>query len=278
MSATANHVPSMGWVLVAAVFVLIVDLLADINVRAFAEPFHNGRSPLPRRLVAAARHESRRLLGGVPALAMTTIASLLGADTAFAVNLALWLTVAELGAVGYLSARYVGLSPRTAFGTPRRSSAWSWWWPRPSCTESARSAGADQRSAPGVVREIIRQVEREVLRQAIDGHVAGRVHRDGDGGLADPQALHRERTEGLRRRWAHLHSPARHVDRAPAADPVAVLGRAARRAVPRDGHRRHSPSRGRCRVQHGPCPRHRSAHPERGPAGHRHARGLDDAG
>ena len=179
---------------------LIVYWLADIYVRAFAEPFHNGRSPLPRRLVAAARHESRVLLGGVPALAMTTVASLLGADTAFAVNLALWLTVAELGAVGYLLARYVGSSPRQPSGSrsPQHSSAWSWWWPRPSCTESARSAGADQRSVRGVVREIVRQVESEVRRQALDGHVAGRVHRDRDGGLADPQALHREGAEGLR--------------------------------------------------------------------------------
>src|SRR6476620_10726347 len=71
MSATANHVPSTARVLVAAVFVLVVYWLADIYVRAFSEPFHAGRSPLPRRLVAAARHESRVLLGGVPALAMT---------------------------------------------------------------------------------------------------------------------------------------------------------------------------------------------------------------
>ena len=116
MSATANHVPSTARVLVAAVFVLVVYWLADVYVRAFAEPFHNGRSPLPKRLVAAARHESRVLLGGVPALAMTIVASVLGADTALAVNLALWLTVTELGAVGYLAARYVGSSPRSAVG------------------------------------------------------------------------------------------------------------------------------------------------------------------
>ncbi|MGO4603299.1 hypothetical protein [Terrabacter sp. 2YAF2] len=116
MSATANHVPSTARVLVAAVFVLVVYWLADIYVRAFSEPFHAGRSPLPKRLVAAARHESRVLVGGVPALALVVVASLFGADTALAVNLALWLTVAELGTVGYLSARYVGSSPRIAFG------------------------------------------------------------------------------------------------------------------------------------------------------------------
>lgn len=115
MSATANHVPSTARVVVASVFVLVVYWLADLYVRAFAEPFHTGRSPLPTRLAAAARHESRVLLGGVPALTTAIAASVLGAGTALAVNLALWLTVVELGSVGYLAARYVGAGPRTAF-------------------------------------------------------------------------------------------------------------------------------------------------------------------
>jgi hypothetical protein len=66
-------------------------------------------------MAAAVRHESRVLLGGVPALVVVVVAALLGADTALAVNLALWLTVAELGAVGYLGARSAGSSRRTAF-------------------------------------------------------------------------------------------------------------------------------------------------------------------
>ena len=116
MSATANHVPSTARVVVAAVFVLGVYWLADVYVRAFADQFNHGRSRLLRRLVAAIRHESRVLLGGVPALVVVIVASLLGAGTALAVDLALWLTVVELGTVGYLGARYVGSSRGTAFG------------------------------------------------------------------------------------------------------------------------------------------------------------------
>jgi hypothetical protein len=115
MSATANHAPSTARVVVAAVFVLSVYWLADVYVRAFADQFTHAGSPLPRRMVAAVRHESRVLLGGVPAIVVVVVASLLGADTALAVNLALWLTVAELGVVGYLGARSGGSSPRTAF-------------------------------------------------------------------------------------------------------------------------------------------------------------------
>jgi VIT1/CCC1 family predicted Fe2+/Mn2+ transporter len=53
-------------------------------------------------------------MGGVPAIVVVLVASLLGADTALAVNLALWLTVIELGVVGYLGARAAGSSPRRA--------------------------------------------------------------------------------------------------------------------------------------------------------------------
>ena len=115
MSATANHVPSTGRVVGAAIFVLVVYWLADVYVRAFSDQFIHAGSPLPRRMADAVRHESRVLLGGVPALVVVLVATLLGADTALAVNLALWLTVVELGAVGYLGARAVGSSPRTAF-------------------------------------------------------------------------------------------------------------------------------------------------------------------
>ena len=114
MSATANHAPSTGRVVLAAVFVLVVYWLADVYVRAFSDQFTHVGSPLPRRMVAAVRHESRVLMGGVPAIVVVLVASLLGADTALSVNLALWLTVIELGAVGYLGARAAGSSPRRA--------------------------------------------------------------------------------------------------------------------------------------------------------------------
>ena len=116
MSATANHAPSTARVVAAAVFVLGVYWLADVYVRAFADQFQHGRSALLRRLNTAARHESWVLLGGAPALLVAMLASLLGADTGLAVGLALWFTVVELGAVGYLAARLVGAGRGTALG------------------------------------------------------------------------------------------------------------------------------------------------------------------
>lgn len=114
MSATASHVESAARVIASCVFVVVVYWLADVYVRVFADQFQHGRSPLLRRLRAAARHEGRVLLGGVPALVVAAVATLLGAELSLAVDLALWLTVAELGAVAYLAARFVGDGRRTA--------------------------------------------------------------------------------------------------------------------------------------------------------------------
>lgn len=114
MSATASHVESAARVVATCIFVVAVYWLADVYVRVFADQFQHGRSPLLQRVRTAARHESRVLLGGVPTLVTVVVASLLGADLSLAVYLALWLTVAELGAVGYLSARFVGDGRRTA--------------------------------------------------------------------------------------------------------------------------------------------------------------------
>lgn len=115
MSATAGHVDSAARLIAPCLFVLVVYWLADVYVRVFADQFVHGRSPLLERFRAAARHEARVLLGGVPALATVALATVLGADLSVAANFALWLTVAELGAVGYLAARFVGEGRRTAF-------------------------------------------------------------------------------------------------------------------------------------------------------------------
>ena len=50
----------------------------------------------------------------MPALVVTLVAPLLGADLSVAVDVALWLTVLELAAFGYLAARRVGASRSTA--------------------------------------------------------------------------------------------------------------------------------------------------------------------
>ena len=116
MSATAGHVSSAPRLIAPCLFVLGVYWLADVYVRVFADQFVHGRSPLLSRLRTAARHEGRVPLGGLPALATVVVVTALGGELDLAVNLALWLTVVELGAVGYLAARFVGDSRRTAFG------------------------------------------------------------------------------------------------------------------------------------------------------------------
>ena len=116
LSATAGHVAGVGGLVVAAVFVLVVYWIADVYVRAFAYHFTQDQVPLWRRLGSAARHESRVLLGGVPALAALLLATLFGADQDTAVYIALWVTVVELGTVGYLAARRVGANLSTALG------------------------------------------------------------------------------------------------------------------------------------------------------------------
>ncbi len=116
MSATADHDAPTTRVVVASAFVVVVYWLADVYVRAFADQFTHGQSPLPRRLVSAVQHELGVLLGGLPALVVVVAASLLGAGTARAVELGLWLTVIELGAVGYLGSRSAGGTRRTALG------------------------------------------------------------------------------------------------------------------------------------------------------------------
>jgi hypothetical protein len=115
MSATAGHVATAYGVIGPCLFVVSVYWLADVYVSAFAAPFRHGRSPLSRRLRAAARDESRVLLGGVPALVLLVVTSLFGAGASLAVDLALWLTVVELGAVAFLAGRFVGNSRVAAF-------------------------------------------------------------------------------------------------------------------------------------------------------------------
>jgi len=115
MSATAGHVATAYGVIGPCLFVVAVYWLADIYVRVFAGPFRDGRSPLSHRLRAAAGHESRVLLGGVPALVLLVVTSLVGVKDSLAVDLALWLTVVELGGVAYIAGRYVGSSRAAAF-------------------------------------------------------------------------------------------------------------------------------------------------------------------
>ena len=114
MSATAGHETSARRIVATTLFVLGIYWLADLYVRAFAEQFHGARRALSERIPAAARHESGVLLGGVPALGTFTVMTAVGVAPGFAADVALWLTVAELGGLGYLSARRAGATAREA--------------------------------------------------------------------------------------------------------------------------------------------------------------------
>jgi hypothetical protein len=63
ISATAGHETTGGSLVSATLFVLVVYWLADLYVRAFAEPFTGTRRPLSQRLQAAAAREAAVLLG-----------------------------------------------------------------------------------------------------------------------------------------------------------------------------------------------------------------------
>lgn len=116
LSAAVGHMSGPGRLVALAMFVLGIYWLADVYVRAFAYHFTRSRVSLWRRLTSAARHESTVLLGGVPAVLCVVLATLLGVDLGVAVDLALWLTVAELGLIAFLAARRVGAARRTALG------------------------------------------------------------------------------------------------------------------------------------------------------------------
>ena len=114
ISATAGHETSGGRVVGTTIFVLVVYWLADLYVRAVAEQFGGGRRSLPRRLRGAAARESGVLLGGVPALLVVIVMTFTGTSVGSAADVALWLTVVELGALAYLAARHAGATVREA--------------------------------------------------------------------------------------------------------------------------------------------------------------------
>jgi VIT1/CCC1 family predicted Fe2+/Mn2+ transporter len=114
ISATAGHETSARRIVATTLFVLGVYWLADVYVRAFAHQFREGRASLRHRLLAASRHESGVLLGGVPALGTFALATALGASPSTAADIALWLTVLVLGTLAYLAARYADAPVREA--------------------------------------------------------------------------------------------------------------------------------------------------------------------
>ena len=115
MSATASHDAGVARILGAVLVVLGIYWLAEVYVRVFTHQLSKGAAGLWQRIGSSARNELAVLLGGVPAVVTFLVMILVGLSVDTAVNVALWVTVAFLGAIAYLAARHVGTPPRTAF-------------------------------------------------------------------------------------------------------------------------------------------------------------------
>ena len=115
MSATASHDAGVARILGSVIVVLGIYWMAEVYVRVFTHQLSKGRAGLRHRIGSSARNELAVLLGGIPAVATMLVLVLVGFSVNTAVNVALWVTVAFLGAIAYLSARHVGTPPRTAF-------------------------------------------------------------------------------------------------------------------------------------------------------------------
>ena len=115
MTATASDDAGVARILGAVLFVLGIYWLAEVYVRVFTHQLSKGQAGIWQRIGSSAKNELAVLLGGVPALATMLILVLVGFDVSTAVTVALWVTVAFLGAIAYLASRNVGTPPRTAF-------------------------------------------------------------------------------------------------------------------------------------------------------------------
>jgi hypothetical protein len=115
MSATASHDAGVARILGAVLVVLGIYWMAEVYVRVFTHQLSKGAAGLWHRIGSSARNELAVLLGGVPAVVTFLVMILVGLSVDTAVNVALWVTVAFLGAIAYLAARNVGTPPRTAF-------------------------------------------------------------------------------------------------------------------------------------------------------------------
>ncbi len=97
-------------VVIDTVVVLVIYWLAHVYIYTVSAQLRGDAHRLPRRLVMAARHESSVLVGGIPSIAAYVLALALGATSSSSASIALYVTVAVLLMVGYLSAHQAGLT------------------------------------------------------------------------------------------------------------------------------------------------------------------------
>jgi hypothetical protein len=106
--ASANG-DGQGKLALVATVVLAIYWLTHAYTDALGRGIAGDRRHLTRRLLHCGRHQAPVVLGGLPTVLTFALASAAGAPFGMAVSLALWLTLALLAAVGYLSAHLAGV-------------------------------------------------------------------------------------------------------------------------------------------------------------------------
>lgn len=110
VSTSGEHSDKSLDVLLITTSVLVIYWFAHVYIYAVSSQLQGDPRGLAHRLGSSFVHESSVMFGGIPAIVAFMAAALLGASTLTASNVALYVTIAVLLAVGYLSARRVGMT------------------------------------------------------------------------------------------------------------------------------------------------------------------------
>lgn len=114
--AAGGHDESSERVVVVWGFVIITYWLTHVYVHAAHSQLGGDTRNLFHRSGVAARAELGILEGGIPAMVVFLVASLIKPSTVTAAQVALWFTVVLLAVVGYLGSRHAGRSRRASLG------------------------------------------------------------------------------------------------------------------------------------------------------------------
>lgn len=108
LAVSSAHAEDSRSVLFATLLVNVTYWLAHVYVDAIGGRFHDHEHSTGRRLAHALRNNTAVLIGSLPALIVFAAGRLFGMDLTDAAWLALWFTVAMLGAAGALAAWRAG--------------------------------------------------------------------------------------------------------------------------------------------------------------------------
>ena len=107
--ATASaHSDELHYVALATAVALGVYWLAHVYVAANSGQFHGGTRHLVARIAVAAGHESGVLKGGLPAIVVYLLGTVVGLPSGTAAEVAVYFSVVLLMWMGYMTAHRVG--------------------------------------------------------------------------------------------------------------------------------------------------------------------------